>query len=332
MSKKILKELICNSIDDHRKEILRIAREVQNHPELGYKEEYLSKKIAKIFEKMDLDVEDHIALTGCKATVNEDLRGPNLAVIAALDAGLNPSHPEANEEGVVHDRGNNHQVAMMVAVAIGLIKSHAVQNLDGKVTFIAVPAQESVDKDYRDELIKEGKIKYRSGVKELIRRECFDEVDMALSIQNMDLTNEETKMVIVPKYGSVPEYEGIGVILMENAKLFYHESQIKWTEYINQEDFFNIKELSQIMPTLQPLAGGVKGAPGTKDFELIDKDIAYFIPAKIMALTIVDLLYDNAKKTRKILKNHIPPKTIEEYLSEESNKINYLEEDIPEDR
>ena len=332
LSKKILKELICNSIDDHRKEILRIAREVQNHPELGYKEEYLSKKIAKIFEKMDLDVEDHIALTGCKTTVNEDLRGPNIAVIAALDAGLNPFHPDANEEGAVHDRGNNHQVAMMIAVAIGLVKSHAVQNLDGKVTFVAVPAQESVDLDYRDELIKDGKIKYRSGIKELIRRECFDEIDIALSIQNMDLGDEETNMVIAPKYSIIPEYEGIGVIMKENAMLFYHDSQIKWTERINQEDFFNIKELSQIMPTLQPLAGGVKGPSGTKDFELIDKDIAYFIPAKIMALTIVDLLYDNAKKTRKILKNHIPPKTIEEYLLEKTSENSFLGEETSEDR
>ena len=326
MSKKILKELICNSIDDHRKEILRIAREVQNHPELGYKEEYLSKKIAKIFEKMSLDVEDHIALTGCKATINEDLRGPNLAVVAALDAGLNPSHPDANEEGAVHDKGNNHQIAMMIAVAIGLIKSHAVQNLDGKVTFIAVPAQEAVDLDYRDDLIGKGEIRYRYGIKELLRRECFDEVDIALSIQNMDLEDEDIKMIIAPKYSSVPDYEGIGVIFEENAKLFYRESQIKWSENIIGEDFFNLQELAQVMPILQPLAGGVKGARGSKDFELVDKDIAYLIPAKIMALTIVDLLYDNAKKTRKILKNYNPPKTIEEYLSEDEYQKSFSEE------
>jgi len=319
LSKKILKELICNSIDDHRKEILRIAREVQNHPELGYKEEYLSKKIAKIFEKMGLDVEDHIALTGCKATINEDLRGPNLAVIAALDAGFNPDHPDANEEGAAHDGGNNNQVAMMIAVAFGLIKSHAVQNLDGKVTFIAVPAQESVDLDYRDQLIEEGKIKHRLGIKELLRRECFDEIDIALSIQNMDFGDEETKMVIAPNYPSVRDYEGIGVILQENAKQFYQESQIKWSKNLSGEKLFNIQELSQVMPALQPLAGGVKGVRGSKDFELTDKDTAYLIPAKIMALTIVDLLYDNAKKTRKILKNYKPPKTIEEYLLEAEN-------------
>lgn len=319
MSKKILKELVCNSIDDHRKEILRIAREIQSHPELGFKEEYLSKKIAKVFEKMDLDVEDHLALTGCKATINEDLRGPNLAVIAALDAGLNPSHPDANEEGIVHNGGNNHQIAMMIGIAFGLIKSHAVQNLDGKVTFVAVPAQESVDLEYRDHLIENGKIHYRYGIQELLKRECFDEIDIALSIQNMDLGDIKTKLVISPNHPSIPVYDGLGVIFQENAKLFYGESQIKWSENIIRDEFFNIQELSKVMPTLQPLAGGVRGVRGGKGFELMDKDTAYIIPAKIMALTIVDLLYDNAKKTRKILKNHNPPKTIEEYLNENQN-------------
>ncbi len=322
MSKKILKELICNSIDDHRKEILRIVREIQNHPELGYKEEYLSKKIGKIFEKMDLEVEDHIALTGCKATINEDLRGPNLAVIAAMDAGVDPSHPEANEDGIVHNAGNNHQVGIMIAVAFGLIKSHAVQNLDGKVTFIAVPAQEGVDLDFRNKLIEEGKIHHVYGINELLAREGLDEIDLAMSIQNMDLGDTQTKMILSPKYPSVPDCEGIGPILLENAKLFYNEAQLKLTEEVEQKDFINMHALSQIMPTFQPLAGGVRGERGSNDFILEDKDTAYLIPAKILALTIVDLLYDNAKKTRKILKDYNPSKTIEEYLRDEQSKRN----------
>ncbi len=316
MSKKILKELVCNSIDDHRKEILRIVREVQSHPELGYKEEYLSKKIGKIFEKMGLDPEEEIAHTGCKTTINDDLRGPNLAVVAALDAGFNPAHPEADEEGVVHAAGNNYQVAMMIAVAFGLMKSHAVQNLDGKVTFMAIPAQESVDLEYRHQLIQQGKIKHIFGIKELIRREYFDEIDMAMTIQNMDLEDPQIKMVVSPNYLSAPQYDGLGVILQENARLFYTKEDLQWSRDVDITGFNNLKALSQIMPTLQPLAGGVHGELRSKDFELVDKDIAYITPAKIMALTVVDLLYDNAKKTRKILKDYKPPKTIEAYLEE----------------
>lgn len=319
MSKKILKELVCNSIDDHRKEILRIPREIQNRPELGFKEEYLSKKIGKILEKLELEVKHHIALTGCKATVNEDLRGPNLAVFAALDAGFNPEHPGADAEGVVHNGGNNLQVAMMIGVAFGLIKSHVVQNLDGKVTFVAVPAQEAGDLDYRKDLIEKGQVRYRFGIQELLKKQCFDDITIALSVQPMDLRDKESKMIISPKYPSTPEYDSLGVIFQENAKLFYNETQMKWSKKLQGKEFLNILELSKVMPALQPLVGGVRGIRGGADFELMDKDTAYLIPAKIMALTIVDLLYDNAKKTRKVLKNSNPPNTIKEYLAEINN-------------
>ncbi|MCG6522985.1 hypothetical protein K6U39_22025, partial [Vibrio parahaemolyticus] len=51
------------------------------------------------------------------------------------------------------------------------------------------------------------------------------------------------------------------------------------------------------------------------DFEIVDEDLAYIIPAKAMALTVVDLLFDNAKDAKDILDTFTPVMTKEEYLT-----------------
>ena len=62
------------------------------------------------------------------------------------------------------------------------------------------------------------------------------------------------------------------------------------------------------------MIGGVKGDLHTRDFEIVDEDLAYILPAKAMALTVIDLLYDDAANARKILDNFTPVMTKEEYL------------------
>ncbi len=62
--------------------------------------------------------------------------------------------------------------------------------------------------------------------------------------------------------------------------------------------------------------GRVKGAVSTRGYSIVDEEYAYLAPAKSMALTVVDLLFDEALKTGKeILKNFKPVMTKEEYLA-----------------
>ena len=68
------------------------------------------------------------------------------------------------------------------------------------------------------------------------------------------------------------------------------------------------------MPTIHPMFGGVRGALHTRDFSTIDEDVAILMPAKAMALTVVDLLFENAIKAKEILKNFQPVMTKEQYL------------------
>lgn len=73
-------------------------------------------------------------------------------------------------------------------------------------------------------------------------------------------------------------------------------------------------DLSQIMPALHPYAGGATGAGHGSDYEVVDYETAAIVPAKCMAMTIVDLLSGNAAQARQVLAAHTPAMTREQYL------------------
>ncbi len=83
------------------------------------------------------------------------------------------------------------------------------------------------------------------------------------------------------------------------------------------------------MPTLLSVHGGVSGALHTKDFRLDDPELAYVMPAKAIALTIVDLLVDGADKGHQIMKNFQPQMTKKQYFEfqkEMSREIQWHQE------
>lgn len=77
---------------------------------------------------------------------------------------------------------------------------------------------------------------------------------------------------------------------------------------------FDFGDLSHLMPTLHPFIGGVTGELHTREFKVVDKELAYLLPAKLIALTLIDLLYDDARQAREILNNFTPSMTKSEYL------------------
>ena len=77
----------------------------------------------------------------------------------------------------------------------------------------------------------------------------------------------------------------------------------------------DIGDLSQLIPCIQPTIGGFNGALHSKEFCVSNKRIAYILPAKIMALTVVKLLANNAEKAKEIINEFKPFMTKEAYLS-----------------
>lgn len=73
-------------------------------------------------------------------------------------------------------------------------------------------------------------------------------------------------------------------------------------------------DLSQIMPAIHPMAGGIKGQAHGNDYEVADPQVAIISPATIMAMTVIDLLADGAKKAKAILAQNKPALTRAEFL------------------
>ena len=85
-------------------------------------------------------------------------------------------------------------------------------------------------------------------------------------------------------------------------------------DFIETAGSTDLGDLSQIMPCMHIWTEGITGGLHSKDYRLADPELAYIVPAKMMALTIIDLLYDNAKKAKQILDNFKPTLTKESYL------------------
>ena len=428
MTKEELKEKVVKAIEENKDIIIAAGRKIYSNPEFGYKEFETTKTVREFFKnEFNIETEDKIAYTGCRARINEDKKGPKIALLGELDGISCSEHCDANSIGASHTCGHNVQIAGMLGAAVGLIKSGVYKELDGKIDFMATPAEEFIELAYRSKLKEEGHIKFFGGKQELIRRGAFDDVNMAMMFHVLDtgdkkvltgpvsngFIGKEVKFIGKEAHAGSAPYEGINALnaamlainnvhaqretFKEADRVRFHPiitkggdivnvvpadvrmesyvrartiegmidantkvnraliagamavgAQIEITElpgylpilkHDNMEkvlrknleylglsdndiieggDFtgsFDFGDVSHIIPTLHPMFGGIKGALHTREYKITDEEYAYLTPAKAMALTVVDLLFDEAKEAKNILQNFKPVMTKEQYLA-----------------
>ena len=428
MTKEELKEKVVKAIEENKDIIIAAGRKIYSNPEFGYKEFETTKTVREFFKnEFNIETEDKIAYTGCRARINEDKKGPKIALLGELDGISCSEHCDANSIGASHTCGHNVQIAGMLGAAVGLIKSRVYKELDGKIDFMATPAEEFIELAYRSKLKEEGHIKFFGGKQELIRRGAFDDVNMAMMFHVLDtgdkkvltgpvsngFIGKEVKFIGKEAHAGSAPYEGINALnaamlainnvhaqretFKEADRVRFHPiitkggdivnvvpadvrmesyvrartiegmidantkvnraliagamavgAQIEITElpgylpilrHDNMEkvlrknleylglsdndiieggDFtgsFDFGDVSHIIPTLHPMFGGIKGALHTREYRITDEEYAYLTPAKAMALTVVDLLFDEAKEAKNILQNFKPVMTKEQYLA-----------------
>ena len=173
---------ILEIIDQNRDRILEFGRDVYKHAELGYMEERTSGVFLKMMQKLGLSTNKNLALTGVKAYLHTGNSGPVLALLGEMDGLPMPDHPYANPEtGAAHACGHHCQLTGVAGAAVALTDPEVMAALCGDVVFFAVPAEEVTNQEYKEQLIREGKIAYRSGKSELIRTGAFDGIDLCIS-------------------------------------------------------------------------------------------------------------------------------------------------------
>ena len=178
-----LKETVCRSIDENRDRIIGVGEAIMDDPELGFKEHRTAEKVQEVFADLGLEFDSGLGLTGVKAVLRGGRPGPTVALMGELDALQVPGHPRANPDTqAAHACGHNAQIAGLLGAAVGLHSSGIAEELAGNIVFLAVPAEEYVEIDYRLGLVREGKTSFLCGKQELIKLGHFDDIDMAVMI------------------------------------------------------------------------------------------------------------------------------------------------------
>ncbi len=63
-------------------------------------------------------------------------------------------------------------------------------------------------------------------------------------------------------------------------------------------------DLSHLMPAIHPYTGGATGPGHSKSYVITDYETAVINPAKIMAMSVIDLLADGAKRAKEVKSTH----------------------------
>ncbi|MBR6772873.1 MAG: amidohydrolase [Clostridia bacterium] len=172
-----------DSIEKHRRLMFDALDHIWRNPETGYKEWKTHEYLVREFEALGYGVKLAGNIPGFTALADTGVPGPTVAVFGELDSLICETHPEAdNETGAVHACGHCAQSAALLGLAAALKEDGAMDGLCGKILLVAVPAEELIEVEFREELVKKGVIRYMGGKPEFMHRGLLDGVDMAFMV------------------------------------------------------------------------------------------------------------------------------------------------------
>ncbi len=183
MDREQLFQKIDKCVNDYRNMIIETGDHVYKNPETGYREFKTSRYMVEKFRELGLECITGDNIPAVKVTVDTGRPGPGVAILGEMDSVICSAHPDSDREtGAVHACGHNAQLAALIGACAGLVKSGVLENLSGKLHFMAVPAEEYIEISYRMDLREKGIIRYLGGKPELVSRGWFDDVDISMMI------------------------------------------------------------------------------------------------------------------------------------------------------
>jgi amidohydrolase len=178
-----LKAELWSAIDRQAGDIEGFGRDIFEHPELGFREQRTATQVAEALRGLGFAVTEGLALTGVRAELQGARPGPTIGIIGELDALPVPGHPFADPvTSAAHACGHNAQLAHLLGVAQALRATEMAGRLAGRIVFLAVPAEEYVDLEWRSQQARRGTIEFLGGKPELVRLGVFDDIDIAMMV------------------------------------------------------------------------------------------------------------------------------------------------------
>lgn len=431
ISKEELKRRACEAIDKNRDKIIELGDSIFAEPELGFKEFKTAEKIKKVFDELNCEYRDGVAVTGVIAQLKGKSSKTKIAIMGELDAVVAPGHRCADPNtGAAHACGHNAMIASLAGAAYALKGTGIMEELDGDIALMAVPAEEYVEIEYRNNLREQGKIHFLGGKQEFIRLGEMNDIDIMVmqhtlnndmkninAIAHIEMNGFVGKLVrYIGKEAHAGVAPHLGINALNAASLglqavamqretFQEKDQIRVHPIITKggdlvnvvpadvrietyirgnnieaimdanekvtrafkaggdaigaqtiitdlpgylpletcEELTNIAydnlnqllpketvlkqaprltgstdagDVSHLIPCLHSYFLAAEGALHSEKFELVDKELSYITTAKSLAMTAIDLLYNNAELAQKVKESYKPKMTKKQYLKE----------------
>jgi len=128
-------------------------------------------------------------------------------------------------------------------------------------------------------------------------REWDPRVDRALRAGAMAI-GATVRITTIPGYLPLNNNQDIAGLYRDNAGQIVGSENV--TTAGHRTGSTDMGDISQIIPTIHPYAGGASGIGHGADYVVDDYNEAVINPAKVMAMTVVDLLANNAARAREI--------------------------------
>ena len=426
LNKSDLKQRVCHAIDSQRDDIISIGDTILRNPETGFNEHKTTRLVLDEFQKLGLPSQSGLAVTGVKSRLTSGRKGPTVAILGELDSLVVSEHPLADPiTGAAHACGHNAQIAGLVGAARALKVSGVIDQLSGEVVFLAVPAEEFIEIEDRKARRTSGELEFLLGKSELVAKNHFDDIDMAMMIHT--IADSKTRSILVdssngavikrvkfkgraahagaiPQLGinalnaatialmsiglqretfwekdtirihpiitkggdavsvvpsevcvetfirgastagildanekvnrclragamavgaeveieTIPGYlpqinnPDMGSLFGENVDMLFGPGQ--FTTGGHRTSSTDMGDIAHLMPVIHPYVLGAKGLIHGETWQIDDSENAYVSPAKLLAMTVIDLLYDGAEQARRILNNYVAPMSKSDYL------------------
>lgn len=159
------------------------------NPETGFREWKTSKYLEEQYTKLGYELDMAGDIPGFYLTIDTEREGPCVLILGELDSVICATHPDADSTtGAVHACGHAAQSATLLGIAAALKEPNMLDGLCGMIKLCAVPAEELLELEYRNNLKKQGIIRYIGGKSEFLARGYFDDVDLAFMVHTSSIS------------------------------------------------------------------------------------------------------------------------------------------------
>lgn len=171
------------------------------------------------------------------------------------------------------------------------------------------------------EVVYEGRVRARTGavtdeVAEHVER-CFRAGALAM--------NGEVEITRIPGYLALENDRDLEDVFARNAELARGaNAAVRRPADANRGGSTDMGDLSQIMPVIHPYVTAASGSAHGADYVVNDYEAAVIAPAKVMAMTVIDLLFDGAAEAGSILRHHKPAMTARAYIQSQEARMKVM--------